>query len=199
MGRRTEVRITPFVAVLLLGMLLTDDSGVCLMTLLAAFLHECGHFLAARLLRIPLGDLRLDLLGARLEVCGRMLSYAEEWLLCAAGPTVSLVFAALGAMLWNIPVLAISARQFSCASLVLGLLNLLPIRTFDGGRMTEAMLLSHFSERVVQSVMRTFSFLLLFLLWAVAVYFLLRVGDGLSLFCFSMSLFSRFFEELEGR
>ena len=199
MGKRTEVRITPFVAVLLLGMLLTDRSGVCLMTLLAALLHECGHFLAARLLRIPLGNLHLDLLGARLEVRGRMLSYAEEWLLCAAGPAVSLTLAALGATLWSVPPLAEYARQFSCASLVLGLLNLLPIRTFDGGRMTETMLLSRFSERVVQSVMRTCSFLLLFLLWAVAVYFLLRVGDGLSLFCFSMSLFSRFFEELEGR
>ena len=198
MGRRTEVRITPFVAVLLFGMLLTDHSGVCLMTLLAALFHECGHFAMARILHIPLGNLRLDLLGARLEVRGRMLSYAEEWLLCAAGPMVSLILAALGAALWSVPSISVFARQFSCASLVLGLLNLLPIRTFDGGRMLETMLLSRFSERVAQGVMRTCSFLLLFLLWATAVYFLLRVGDGLSLFCFSMSLFSRFFEELEG-
>ncbi len=196
--RRTEVRITPFVAVLVLGLILTDDNGLCLMTLLAALLHECGHFLAARLLRIPLGDLRLDLLGARLEVRGRMLSYAEEWLLCAAGPATSLICAALGAGLWSVEGIARYAITFSCASLVLGLLNLLPIRTFDGGRMLEVALLCAFSERTALRMMRTCSFLLLFLLWAIAVYFLLRVGDGLSLFCFSMSLFSRFFDELEG-
>ncbi len=198
MGKRTEVRITPFAAVLVLGLILTDDSGLCIVTLLAAVLHECGHFLAARLLRIPLGDLHLDLLGARLEVRGRMLSYAEEWILCAAGPIVSLACAAAGAAFWGVAPIAEAAMRFSCASLVLGALNLMPIRTFDGGRMLEVALLSFFGERLVQSVMRTFSFLLLFLLWAVAVYFLLRVGDGLSLFCFSMSLFSRFFDELEG-
>lgn len=199
MGKRTEIRVTPFAAVLVLGLILTDDSGLCLVTLLAAVLHECGHFAAARLLRIPLGDLHLDLLGARLEVRGKLLSYAEEWILCAAGPMISLICAAIGGMFWGIEPISVAAIRFSCASLVLGVLNLMPIRTFDGGRMLEVTLLSFFGERVVESVMRTFSFLLLFLLWAVAVYFLLRAGDGLSLFCFSMSLFSRFFEELEGR
>ncbi len=194
MGKRLELRITPIVAVVALGMILTDHNGVFWMTLLAAALHEGGHLLAARMLHIPLGDLHLDLLGARLEVRGRMLSYGEEWLLCAAGPLTSLLCAAIGALFWQF---SRSAIEFSCASLLLGLLNLLPIRTFDGGRMLESTLRSLFGERVVQCVMRTCSFLLLFLLWALAVYFLLRVGDGLSLFCFSMSLFSRFFDDLE--
>lgn len=199
MGKRTEIRMTPFAALLILGLVFTDDSGVCLITLLAAFLHECGHIAAAYFLRIPLGNLHLDLLGARLEVRGRLLSYGEEWILCIAGPTVSLLFAAAGAIFWNTEPIAARAIQFSCVSLLLGILNLLPIRTFDGGRMLEAFLLFFFGERAVQTVMRTLSFLFLFFLWAIAVYFLLRVGDGLSLFCFSMSLFSRFFDELEGR
>ena len=48
-------------------------------------------------------------------------------------------------------------------------------------------------ERSAEYVLRLTSFLFLFLLWAVSVFFLLRAGDGLSLFCFSMSLFSHFF------
>lgn len=184
-------RIQPMAFVLILWMLLTDRGGIALMTLAAAILHECGHILAARLMRIPLKDLRLDILGARLEVCGRMLSYSEEWILCAAGPLVSLLCAALAFPLWH---LGSYPMTFSCASLILGLLNLLPIRTFDGGRMLESILSAVFSPRLSQRIMHVATFLFLFLLWAIAVYFLLRANDGISLLCFSMSLFTRFFE-----
>ena len=187
-------RITPLFGVMLAGLLLFDRSGFCLMTVLAALLHECGHLLAARLLRIPWKSLRMDFMGARLEVSGRLLSYGEEWLLSAAGPFSSFVFAALGAALWSISELAV---LFSCASLLLGLLNLLPIRTFDGGRMLECFLSRFCEERAVHGIMRFCSFLFLFLIWSGAIYFLLRAGDGLSLLFFSMSLFVHFFEACE--
>lgn len=188
-GKR--LRIQPMAFVVLLWMLLTDRGGIALMTLTAAILHEAGHIVAALLLHVPLRDLRLDLLGARLEVHGRILSYGEEWLLCAAGPLTSLALAALASPLWHLGSLAVS---FSCASLILGALNLLPICGFDGGRMLESFLCACRSERFARVVMRGCSFIFLFLLWAIAVYFLLRANDGLSLLCFSMSLFSRFFE-----
>ena len=189
--RRWRLHVSPPVAIALGVMILTDRTGVSLLTVLAALLHECGHLAAARLLRIAPGQMRLDFLGARMEITGRVLSYGEEWLLCAAGPLASLVAAAGAATLWGV---SAHARIFSCASLVLGLLNLLPIRTFDGGRMLECFLSACFSERVSRGVMRACTAVLLFLLWAISAYFLLRVGDGLSLFCFSMSLFFRFFD-----
>lgn len=189
--KNKSVSISPAVLIALGFMILTDRSGICLITVAAAFLHECGHLLASRLLRIPPRALRIDLLGARIEVDGYLLSYGEEWLLCAAGPLVSLLSSAVAAPLWGVWE---AARVFSCASLVLGLLNLLPIRTFDGGRMLECLLCRFGNERLAQRCMMLCSFLFLFLLWATAVYFLLRAGDGLSLLCFSMSLFLRFFD-----
>ena len=185
------ISISPAVAVVLGWMLLTDRTGIGAITLFAALMHEAGHLLAAHLLKIPPKALRIDLLGARIEVDGYLLSYGEEWLLCAAGPLVSLLGTAVAAPLWGVWEVA---RVFSCASLVLGLLNLLPIRTFDGGRMLECMLCRFGNERVAARCMTLCSFLFLFLLWATAVYFLLRAGDGLSLLCFSMSLFLRFFD-----
>lgn len=191
--RKRRLRILPTVAlaILLFGV---EQKEICLLTLLAAVLHECGHILAARLLRIPLRDLRMDFLGARLEIGGRMLSFGEEWLLAAAGPLASLLCAAIAACFWRSSSYAVI---FSCASLVLGLLNLLPIRGFDGGRMTESALSFFCGIRVSRAVMRVLSFLLLFLLWASAVYFLLRAGDGLSLLFFSMALFLRYFDSAD--
>ncbi len=163
-----------------------------MITLLAAVGHECGHLAAAKLMHIPLSKLHLDLLGARLEVSGGMLSYSREWLLSAAGPLTSLVLSLSAVPLWENWE---AARIFSCVSFLLGMLNLLPIQTFDGGRMLSGMLHSHLPCKTAERILWGISFVFLFLLWAVAVYFLLRVGDGLSLFCFSFSLFSRFLKK----
>lgn len=179
------------VPLLLAVMVLSDRTGIVGATLLAAALHECGHIVAAHALRLPFRRMHLGLLGARLELEGRMPSYGEEWLLCAAGPLVSLLGAAIAAPLWRVWPAAV---RFSCASLLLGVLNLLPIRSFDGGRMLAASLGAWLPGRVADCVMTLTSLLFLFLLWATAVYFLLRAGDGLSLFCFSVGLFLRFLE-----
>jgi len=189
--RLKKIRIAPKVLLLFAALLICDQSGLAFATLLAAAFHECGHILTARALKIPFRTMRIDLMGARLEIGGRMLSYREEWLLSAAGPIASFFVAAGAAVFWEHSRLAV---YFSCASLLLGVLNLLPIRSFDGGRMLGCALSAVFDTRVTEGILSACSFLFLFLLWAVAVYFLIRVGDGISLFFFSVSLFLRFFE-----
>ena len=185
------MRMTPTLLILVLLMLAGDGTGVLFLTFAAAGLHECGHLLAARLLKIRMRGMRLDFFGARLEIEGRMISFGEEWLLSAAGPITSLVAALIAALFWAF---SPAAQIFSCASLVLGLINLLPIRSFDGGRMLECGLNAFISPDRTRVIMRGISLVFLFLLWSLAVYFLLRAGDGLSLFCFSLGLFLRFFD-----
>ncbi len=188
MGQR--IKISPIVTVFFIGLILTDRSLLCLSAFLAAAFHELGHLCAAKALRIPIRSLRLDLLGARMDAAGRLLSYGEEWLLCMAGPLFSFILSVCLSPMWGTSPFA---RLLSCASFALGMLNLLPIRSFDGGRMLASALSAAFGETVSDYVLKLCSFLCLFLLWAVSVYFLLKVGDGISLFCFSMSLFSHFF------
>ena len=192
---RGRMKVSPLVAVFFIGLILTDRSLLCLSAFLAAAFHEVGHLLAARLLGIPIRSLRLDLLGARMDTVGRMMTYGEEWLLAASGPLFSLLLSLGLFFLWEISPFA---KLLSCASLLLGGLNLLPIRSFDGGRMLASSISYFFGERTSDYILRLTSFLFLFLLWAVSVYFLLLAGDGLSLFCFSMSLFSHFFAFSEG-
>ena len=99
-----------------------DTTGFTVMTLLAILLHEAGHLLAAKRLGIPWRGFSMDFTGARMEISGRMISFFEEWLLSAAGPFAGLIFAALGAIFWKYTQWAV---WFSCASLLLSLLNLL--------------------------------------------------------------------------
>ena len=194
MKKNGFLRLRPLPTLLLLGMLLWDGEGWMRATVLAAVLHELGHLWAARRLGIPVDSLRTDFHGARLEVRGRMLSYREEWLLCAAGPGSSFLVAAAAGLLLSVSPFW---GRLCGASLLLGLLNLLPVATLDGGRMLETLLLSHLEPRCAMEILRLCSFLCLFLLWATSVYFLLRIGDGGPLLFFSMGLFLHFFETME--
>ena len=173
------------------GMMLTDRSGICIAAVAAALFHEAGHLLAARWMHIGLSGVRVDLFGARIAIGGRAVSYGQEWLLCAAGPCASLLLAAAVAPLCKDSEFFLA---LACASLLLGGLNLLPIRSFDGGRMTEVALGQLLGARAAFIIMRGLTFLLLLFLWSISVYLLLRIGGGLSLFSFSVSLFFRFLE-----
>ena len=189
--RRKRFLIQPLAIIYLLFMLFCDKSGLASMSLLAAALHEAGHLVAARFMKIPIGSMRFDLLGARIDVKGRILSYGEEWLLCVAGPLSSLVFSILGSFFWSHGKLFV---VFSCASLLLGLLNLLPIQTFDGGRMLECALLSFTTPKRTGDILRGCTFLFLWLLWAFSAYLMIKIADGISLFFFTITLLARFFE-----
>ncbi len=189
--KRKRLLIQPLAVIYLLWLLIIDKSGIAAMSLLAAALHEVGHLVAARFLKIPIRAMRFDFLGARIDVKGRILSYGEEWLLCMAGPLSSLVASLVGSLFWSHTKLAIA---FSCASLLLGLLNLLPIQTFDGGRMLECALLSFTTPQKVTSILRGCTFLFLWLLWAFSAYLMIKIADGISLFFFTLTLLARFFE-----
>ncbi len=185
---------TPLVPIAFLCLLLADRSGLCAVTLLAAAVHEGGHLLAARLLGVRIRGFRLDFSGARLHIGGRALSFGEEWLLSAAGPLASLIASGLVSPLWQA---SHFFGWFSCASLLLGLFNLLPIRTLDGGRMLSALLYRISTPTVAFYTVFATSAACLFFLWTVAVYLLLRAGDGLSLFFLFTELFIRFFDASE--
>ena len=189
--KRKRFLIQPLAIIYLLFMLIYDRSGLAAMSLLAAALHELGHLIAARAMKIPIGAMRFDLLGARIDVKGRILSYGEEWLLCMAGPLSSFVFSLIGSFFWSNSLIAVT---FSCASLILGLLNLLPIQTFDGGRMLECALLSFTTPQKTSSFLRGCTFLFLWLLWAFSAYLMIKIADGISLFFFTVTLLARFFE-----
>ena len=189
--RRWKFTCAPITAFFLIGTAFLDRTGLGVATAMAALFHELGHFVAARLMGIPIASVRIDLLGARIETRDRLLSFSEEWLFDAAGPLFSLLGSILGAPLWQLHSFFL---RFSVASLLLGALNLLPVKTFDGGRMTEMLLSRFFGARGSFCVMQGITLGVLFFLWAASGYLLLRADGGMLLFAFFFSLLARFLE-----
>ena len=192
------MRIHPAAAVMAVGMTLAAlwtavrteaglDVGGMAAVAVAAMLHEMGHGLAAWGWSVPIRSMKLDLFGARLEL-GGLTSYTAELAVAAGGPLASLVCFALlrpwGAESgWT--------GLLGTASLGLGLVNLLPVRGLDGGRMLSCALALTAGERAADVTLRVTTGLALGCLWLLSVYALLRAGETLSLFVFSVCLLTR--------
>lgn len=189
-----------FPALLILAMLILQPTGMALTSLLAAVLHECGHLAAAWFLGIHLRSLDIGPIGATIRIRGSLISYRDEWMLCAAGPAANLISAAIAFILFrrngNLPSAAV---DFCAVSVMLAILNLLPIDGFDGGRMLSCVVGSLFGPRVASVSLDICSFLSIVILWMLSVYLLMCFGTSLSLFVFTLSVFGRVFIRSEER
>lgn len=161
--------------------------GEAMTVALAALLHELGHIATAWGWGISVKALRLDLFGARMEL-GGLMGYGSELAVAAGGPFISLVAAATAIPLGGFRE---GNYLFGVASLGLGLLNLLPVRGLDGGRMLYCGLALLCGERAADVTLRLTTALALGGLWLSSVYCLLRAGQTLSLFVFSLCLLLR--------
>ena len=143
----------------------------------AALLHELAHYAVLHLCGVRTARFTLTGLGASLYVPElHRLSYGAELLSAAAGPLMNL-------LLWVL--LSLTGREeltlFAGAQMVLGVLNLLPVRPMDGGRIlwlaTAYLTEPYTADRVAAAVgLAASSALLALCLWLV-----LTTGSGLFL------------------
>lgn len=160
-----------------LFLLLTDTPILLAALLPAALLHELAHYAVLRLCGVRAARFTLTGLGASLYVPElHRLSYGAELLSAAAGPLMNL-------LLWVL--LSLTGREeltlFAGAQMVLGVLNLLPVRPMDGGRIlwlaTAYLTEPYTADRVAAAVgLAVSSALLALCLWLV-----LTTGSGLFL------------------
>ncbi|MBR2353062.1 MAG: M50 family metallopeptidase [Clostridia bacterium] len=181
-----------FLAVMLALSLLLTRSLFSLGLLLAALSHELGHIMMAKACKIRLKECTVGIYGAGLMPEYSLYSYSKEIFLCLAGPLCNFLFGSAGLVI-GLRYPSEFLEYFSISSLILGCMNLLPIRDFDGGRILLAVFSVFFSPEAAQKIQSILSFLFVFLLWSLSIYLLLCHAASLSLFIFSLSLFVRIF------
>ena len=158
-----------FFSVFIALALISSANKFTLLSFLAAAIHETGHLFASKLFKIRICELNFGLLGARLKTSDSLSSYNQEILLCFFGPFFNFL-SALVVYIYSMQIgrLSEATEFFIASSLILGGLNLLPIRTFDGGRILEAILSSFVSIEKVYRIINIFSFIIIFLLWCIS-------------------------------
>lgn len=163
----------------------------------AVFFHGAGHVLAARATGVRFRRLRISDSGLRLVTDERGFpSYQNELITSLGGPLGNLFGTAIFLLLLRInPGLRSFCAAFVPLSLYLALLNLLPLRGFDGARVFFCLLcMSHrrlpsLTPDRADTLINAFTAILLFFLWICSVYLLLRAGTALSLYVFCLQIF----------
>ena len=150
----------------------------------SVILHEMGHLFSALLLGKHLRGIKIMPTGINLSLSAAS-SYAEEFLIAAAGPLMNLLYAAF-AVCFPIA-LATAVRE---TSFVLAFLNLLPLFPLDGGRMFVAALSFFFGAEIGEKISSFFSLLFLSFLWILSLYIFFYSGVNFMLLLFCAYLFS---------
>lgn len=121
-------------------------TGVMIVSLAFAsvLLHELGHALVARALRVHVTGIELGFLGGAAKMEGMPRNPNHEIAIAAAGPAVSLALAVVGLGLGALTQISIIS-VIGWINLALAIFNLIPALPMDGGRILRAALAKRMS------------------------------------------------------
>jgi Zn-dependent protease len=116
--------------------------AAALLLSISVILHELGHALVARRYGLPVHAITLFALGGVTEIAEAPSQPVRDLLIAVAGPAISLLLAAFGALAWwnaSEP-LALLALLLALTNAAMAVFNLLPGYPLDGGRVLQAVL-----------------------------------------------------------
>lgn len=181
-----------FFSVLLLTAFIINNPLFAISAIITIALHEMGHIYAAKLIGVNFSEFTLSVFGAALRPENTLFSYADEIFVCIGGPFINFITFTL-----LIPLFFITSSSFilyvALSSLMLGALNLIPVKDMDGGRILLALLCLILSPSRAHKILTAISFFSIVILWFFSVYLMLIASFGLSSFVFSLTLFSKIF------
>ena len=179
---------------------------------LSAAVHESGHLLAAKIERKRVERIEIGFSGARIGISDGLLGYGEEFFIAFMGPFFNFLAAfAVVLIFWSGEMTVESVIEsglrflengggdrvekagfFALSSLAQAFLNLLPIKSLDGGRMLNSLLSAVLGEGAGERVTETCTVIVAFLSWMTAVYLMIKFSAGIALFAFAFWVIFKF-------
>lgn len=150
--------------------------------------HELGHICTILILGERITDMSVSPFGLSIKRSGRLCSYKLELIIYLSGPISNILFALIFSEIKNSV-----CEAFVEQNLIFGILNLLPIKTLDGGSALRAALLIIPPEKVAATAVDLLSAATVCIIWICSIWCLLYIGGGLSPFLFSCWLFFSLF------
>ena len=165
-------------AAALTAALLLDHSGTVLCCFFAAVMHECGHLLMMRLFCCRLRSISITLFDVK--ICAdEPKSVGADAMIASAGVMTNFFFAAV-----CYPFLP----MMSLSHLAIGIFNLLPMDSLDGGRLLLLWLTRRLSAFAAERILKAVTFVFLTPILCCGIYVLLHTKYNYSLLAVSLYL-----------
>ena len=156
--------------------------------LFSAAVHECGHIIAVKACGSQIKRFEIHLLGAKIVLGGKLISYKKEALIFAGGGLANLFTAALT---------FIFIRRYPCeqffflfyCNLFFMIFNLLPLSSLDGYGLIKSLVLLKADPDTAEKIMKIISTVCLTCAVCAAVYIAYITKYNISLCIIAARLF----------
>ena len=170
-------------------MILTDKSGIIPYGFLFALAHELGHILAMMVFKIKVEKIKFGFVNIDLFQNGsdKIIKDKVNIVVLFSGSFVNfLLFLAFYSWFFH------SGKMiyyfFSLQNLFIGVLNLLPVDSLDGGKILKIILSRYFNFFLVEKILKYVSFLILIPLFLLGVFVLFYSWCNFSLVILALYL-----------
>ena len=155
----------------------------------AALLHELGHLIVMLICNQSVREITILPFGIDIKKSHSISSYKADIVVSAAGIMVNSIMIAL----CNILPESAAVELFKQSNAVLLLINILPIKTLDGGQILEKILLLFLAPNTVEKIIGFCSFVCIIIVGSVAIWVLFYSGYNFTLLFMCMYLFAGVF------
>lgn len=170
-------------------MIITDNSGIAVYGFLFAFMHEIGHISAMKIFKLKIEKIKFGFVNIDLipEGYNKIIKDKINVIILLSGPFINiLLFVA-----FYICFFCSCERIYyflSFQNLFIGVLNLLPIDSLDGGKILKIILNRYFDFFLAEKVLKCISFLILIPLFLLGICVLFYSRYNFSLIVFAIYL-----------
>lgn len=128
---KVKISISVPFAVIIAFLLITDKTGLMSASLFAVVIHEMGHLVAMKAVKCAPKEVVFSAAGVLINGAA-FCSATENVIIAVSGPVTNLIFTVLfyfAGVFFDTVLLVV----FAAVQLILGVINLLPIKGLDGG------------------------------------------------------------------
>lgn len=181
--KKVSLYVEPFAPAGLFLVVFSWEPCRSIAVLTSVFVHEMAHFTAMKMCGGALESIRITAFGINMGL-SMPKTYAEECFVAAAGPIASFAYAWIGFVRGG----AFGDEAY-IFSLLLGLVNIIPIASFDGSRILRSIVASILGIDAAEKAVSAVSALFLLAIWVISVYVLFYSGVNFALLLFCAYIF----------
>ncbi|MBE6670607.1 MAG: hypothetical protein E7593_00210 [Ruminococcaceae bacterium] len=179
-----------FPTIIFFVVLLTYNfSLVSILPFFAALLHEIGHVVAMKLCGEKITTITILPFGIDIKKAPSVTSYKSDLFICSAGIITNILLIVIFKTLPQTP----NTTLFITSNYLLIFVNILPIKSLDGGQFLEKIISIKYNISTAENVLTITSFIFILLLGSVAVWLLFSSSYNFTLLLMCMYLFCGIF------